>query len=597
LSIAYLAPDGNDANSCGTPATRCASLGRGLAQLAAGGELRLASGIYTGRNTLTRSATIAGGYGLPDFLPGTAPSILDGQQLGSTLQITGAISVRLAQLTITGGAAATTGISTGRGGGIYISGAAVVLDRVLVHHNIAAMDGPGEGGGIYVRDGNLTLANSQVLSNTAVLLHALFSPFDTAGQDMLPQPIQSIVGGGGGIFASNARVAIRRSTLIGNTVLGGTAAPMLQTSAAGGALYADTCMIDTLDTQFLRNDAQALEGAAGALKLLDSQVRLRGGEISDNRAGPAGSVAGGGALDIVGGQASLTNIALRRNQATDGAGIRLLPSAELTTTAQLTLTNVLLADHAGAALALPALQAGKTQAEIRHTSLISNSVGVLAGSGQAISITNSLLISNTVATRAITGSLVTLSYTDRYANARDADGAVQIGPAGGLALPPHFKPADADFHLAPDSPLIDRGSPLADITTDFEGQPRSFDGDGNGTVLPDLGWDEMVRSVAQFGPNQTLFAQPGQTLTATLDLYNVGLAGDTFKLSVSAPSGWVVGVQPPQVALGPRTQQRLTIRISVPASAANNSQTSLLVRAIGELSQASATLLVVVEKT
>jgi hypothetical protein len=594
VSIVYLAPDGNDANTCATPATRCVTLGRGLAQLAAGGELRLASGTYTGTTTLTRPATISGGFALPNFTPGAPPATLDGQGLGSTLQITGAISVRLAQLTITGGVASTNDSTVGRGGGIAINGAVVMLDRVLVQQNIGAFDGSGEGGGISIRGGTLNLLSSQIISNTATLLRSILSPLVAADTSLLPQPIQAVSGSGGGIFAQDARVAIRQSTLKGNSALGGTASPHLETSALGGALYADRSTIETFETLFLHNNAQAIASQAGALKLIDSQARLRGGEISDNSAGPASGSSSGGALDIVGGHVSLASLALRRNLAADGAGIRLAPSRQISSTAQLTLTNVLLAEHASAALALPTPQSGTAQATLRYTSVISNSIGVLAGTGQAISITHSLLISNTVAAQAAAGSAVTLSYTDRYSNTLDTDGTLQLGPAGDLALAPHFRRNDNAFHLAPSSPLIDMGIPLAGIPNDFESQPRTYDGDGDGTARPDLGWDEMVRSAAQFGPNLTVFARPGQLVNATLDLYNVGDGDDTFQLSTAAPGGWVVMVQPTQTTLGPHTQTQLTISLTVPASAPPNSQTSIQVRAVGASSQATATLLIVV---
>ena len=47
-----------------------------------------------------------------------------------------------------------------------------------------------------------------------------------------------------------------------------------------------------------------------------------------------------------------------------------------------------------------------------------------------------------------------------------------------------------DFHLNPTSPCIDRGSNSAVpefLTTDFEGNPRIEDGDGNGTDIVDMG--------------------------------------------------------------------------------------------------------------
>jgi PKD repeat protein len=53
-------------------------------------------------------------------------------------------------------------------------------------------------------------------------------------------------------------------------------------------------------------------------------------------------------------------------------------------------------------------------------------------------------------------------------------------------------PAKWDLHLLPSSPCIDMGSNAAPglPSTDFEGDPRKIDGDGDGTAIADMGADE-----------------------------------------------------------------------------------------------------------
>ncbi|MCP4630131.1 MAG: hypothetical protein GY850_42470 [bacterium] len=70
-----------------------------------------------------------------------------------------------------------------------------------------------------------------------------------------------------------------------------------------------------------------------------------------------------------------------------------------------------------------------------------------------------------------------------------------VGSSGNLNVDPLFIGED-DFHLKRDSPCIDAGDNQAPLlsTYDFEGHPRIFDGDGNGTATVDIGADEYIPS-------------------------------------------------------------------------------------------------------
>jgi hypothetical protein len=77
-----------------------------------------------------------------------------------------------------------------------------------------------------------------------------------------------------------------------------------------------------------------------------------------------------------------------------------------------------------------------------------------------------------------------------------ASGTINVGPHN-LNVDPLFRdPADGDFSLMPDSPLIDRGSldPLVaeEPTTDLAGNPRVIDGDGDAVAIADMGAFEYV---------------------------------------------------------------------------------------------------------
>jgi hypothetical protein len=577
--IVYVAPNGDDAQDCTTPATRCATLQRALEALADGGEARLATGVYTGTTDIQRPALISGGYALPDYSSGGGVTVLDGQRLGTTLRIAEPVQVRLARLAITGGLADPSGETSGRGGGIFIRDASVVLDHVGVYDNIADTGGSGRGGGIYIRDGSLTLTYSTVTSNTGSLLLPTVSITDSAAPE---PPATNLTGTGGGIYAQNARVTLRHSLVSENRAIAGEAG-LTSARGWGGGMYAADSTLDTFETMFQANHALGANGGGAALKLLNSLTRLRGGEISANRT-DGGSIASSTALDIVGGTTALTNLALRSRSASTN-GILLQPAAAILPTTELTLTNVLLTEFGGAALQLLPNGTGRAHAAVRHTTVVSNGVGILAGDGQTAHIIDSLIAQNDIGTQT-RGGTIALEYTDRYANRLDADGEVLLGPGGGLALPPRFVAGDSYYRLAPESPLLDQGMALPGIASDFEEHARSADGDGDGLARPDLGWDELARSGAQFGAEPTVYGLPGQTISTTIELRNMGPARDSFQLSLTTPVRWSASVTPAAVTLGPLTRTTLAVTINIPAQQPLNSMATITIEATGRTSKA-----------
>jgi hypothetical protein len=131
-------------------------------------------------------------------------------------------------------------------------------------------------------------------------------------------------------------------------------------------------------------------------------------------------------------------------------------------------------------------------------------------------IINNILSGNTAAA-GIGGAILffahsgspTIDFNDVWGNSEPQYARVSPGPNDISADPLFADPTQGDYRLLCGSPCIDAGSNDAVppwLTTDFEGDPRIFDSNGDGQSIVDMGADEInhLPPVADAGPNQTV---------------------------------------------------------------------------------------------
>jgi fibronectin-binding autotransporter adhesin len=151
----YVSPAGSDSVDCLTPATACRTIGAAVGRAASGDTINVGAGIYSETLTISADLNINGA--------GARATIINGGAAAGVLSVyTSSATVRISDLTITGGQ------SIGSGGGITNFGR-LTLANSAVSGNVVS---PGEGfqgiGGGIANLGTLTISNSTVISNTAV---------------------------------------------------------------------------------------------------------------------------------------------------------------------------------------------------------------------------------------------------------------------------------------------------------------------------------------------------------------------------------------------------------------------------------------------
>ena len=116
------------------------------------------------------------------------------------------------------------------------------------------------------------------------------------------------------------------------------------------------------------------------------------------------------------------------------------------------------------------------------------------------------------------GALPTLSHNDFYNNGVDYTGVTSHSTD--IDADPLFaNPGAGDFHIPFDSPCVDRGSSTNAPTTDFDGNPRPVDGNGDGS------------SVIDIGPYETQWTTRNLLVTPSTGLVAMGNRGGPFSPS------------------------------------------------------------------
>jgi hypothetical protein len=435
-TIRYVAIDGNDSGDC--TAAPCRTVQYAVDQTAAGDEIRIAAGTYTG---------VQGRSAPPDY-----PTVLPGGVITQVVYISQALTLRggfttTNWVTCDLQANPTTLDAQGRGRAIFISaGISPTIEGLrIIGGNAARLGGhplgPDAGGGVFVVRAGATIRDCWVFSNTAYY--------------------------GGGLALYESAATLRGNTFTANdaTYGGGLHVYMSPAVLGGNAINAN----------------RATWG--GGLYLEHSAVTLSGNTFAANTAYSGGGLSqyGSGTTPSV---VTLDGNTFVANTADHGGGLSLFGNA--------TGTNNVVVDNR-ASTRCSGIAVGIASLRLRHTTIARNGGG--DGSGicvlewpNTITLTDTILVSHTVGITVTAGNTVTLEATlwgsGAWANGTDWAGAgtVVTGVVNLWGDPGFVAPDAGDYHIGLGSAALDAGVD-AGVRTDVDGEPRPY-------LVPDLGADE-----------------------------------------------------------------------------------------------------------
>lgn len=493
-TVYYVAPGGN----CGSGVVPCYSSVQAAVDAAdaPGDVIKVAAGTYTDIHAragitqvvyISKTVTIQGGYTIQNWAtpnPGVNITTLDARGQGRVLYVTGAISLIVAGLRVTGGDAKGLGghlVDWGwpyglenldAGGGIYVTTATVMLQDSYVAGNQAYV-----GGGLY-------------LGNTATVVRNTTFTLNTATSQ------------GGGVFLNESTATLEGNTFTGNTALYGGGAylfidhslisenafSMNTASYIGGGIFVNTGTTVITGNQFSGNSARHCGG--GYLAVGD--FTFRGNDVYSNSATEEG-----GGLCLSGGHQIVNENTFTGNQAgRSGGGLSIF-------CADADLVNNIVADNQAGASG-SGLTVQGSSARLQHNTIVRNYGG--DGSGvyvseyedwfvllaSTVAMTNTIIAGQTTGIYVTTGNTATMEATlwgrGEWGNQADWGGMGYIF-TGTLNYygDPAFLCADvscpAPYRIKVNSPAIDVGVDT-NVSVDIDGESRP---EGAGY---DLGADE-----------------------------------------------------------------------------------------------------------
>jgi uncharacterized repeat protein (TIGR01451 family) len=326
------------------------------------------------------------------------------------------------------------------------------------------------GGGIMVQAATVTIRNNRIQGNSA--------------------------DEGGGICIVDEEGTPLYSQILNNVITNNTATRANGFGWGGGVSLDNTTV--TLKDNFITNNT-AYWG--GGLHMWHSAPTIENNTISGNKA--LGSEGVGGAFFIEESSAFIRNNVIASNVAQrygDGIYIKIPYSPQ----PQIVNNTIVANKYSDSGTHEGILVRDNVSPIIRNNIVALNGYGIRRYNGTV----NPVMSNNDVWGNSVT------NYSDLSPGTNDISAdPLLVNPSGG------------DYHLQGGSPCIDAGTSSDAPTTDFEGDPRPMDGDGNGSAGWDIGADEYTMWITKRASPSS--ADPGDPITYVIAYRNSGASTAT----------------------------------------------------------------------
>jgi predicted outer membrane repeat protein len=444
-AVLYVKPGAS--GNCNSWATAC-ELQTALAQAVYGDEIWVAAGMYKPTTGSDRNATFQLVNGVSVY-GGFAGTETTRNQRNWTTNVT----------TLSGdiGAIGTASDNSYR----VVTANSATLNTALNGFTITGAQGTGQvGGGVYINNGSLTIANCRITVNSADYGGGVFQSGDSGRVDVIDSRVElnTASNHGGGLYITG-QAALTSTQILSNTA-----------SGHGGGVHMQTGDVSVFNGLIYNNRATQNGGGLNA----NNAISLNGTRFISNTAGQYG----GGLLQWNGGYTvTLIGAVFERNQAGQ-EGSALWAHGNVQATNLVVINNT--------ALRQGSVMLKGSTSHFSHATFSRNTGGpglILTNEGvlnSTLLMTNTIFVSHTTGISATAGSIATLNGVLWQGNGANTGGSVTVQNA--TTGDPAF--ATDGYHLTRSSLAIDHGV-NAGILIDIDGDPRPM---GSGY---DLGADEF----------------------------------------------------------------------------------------------------------